>query len=76
MKGSTHYPGDEQDFDVSSEGPSSAISRGYRYIPLLIPEEGHSLEMSKSCLSFKYSESILYYICRLLSATHTGNGLK
>ena len=26
-KGSSHYLGNEQDFDVSSEGPSSGISR-------------------------------------------------
>ena len=41
IKGSTHYLGrDKQHFDVSSEGP------------LLIPDEGPSLETSKSsCLS-------------------------
>ena len=27
IKGSTHYLGDKQDFDVSSKGPSSGISR-------------------------------------------------
>ena len=30
IKGSTHYLGDKQDFDVSSEGPSSGISGGGR----------------------------------------------
>ena len=35
-----HYLGDKQDFDVSSEGPSSGVSIG----------EGSSLETSKSYL--------------------------
>ena len=41
IKGSTHYLGDKQDFDVSSESPSSGIS------PLVIPDEEPSLETSK-----------------------------
>ena len=29
MKGLSHYLGEAQDFDVSSEGPSSGITGGY-----------------------------------------------
>ena len=49
----THYLGDKQDFDVSSEGPASEVegsSSSTRPL-VLIPDEGISLETSKSCLS-------------------------
>ena len=42
-KGITHYLGDKNRFDVSSEGPSSGIT--------LIPDEGPSLETSNLFLS-------------------------
>ena len=59
IKGSTHDLGDKQDFDVSSEGPSSGISRGKFENCHRFSDEGPSLETSKSCLSPRYSESIL-----------------
>ena len=43
IKGSTHYLGDKQDFDVTIEGPSFETP--------FISDEGPSLESSKSCLS-------------------------
>ena len=46
IKGSTHSLDEKQDFDVSSEGFSSAIGRENED-----ENEGLSIETSKSCLS-------------------------
>ena len=65
MKGLPHYLSDKTEFDVSSEGPSSALS-------LPIPDEGGVRSKLRILFHRICSESILFF----LSATHTGNSLK